>query len=65
MVYGFVTKKSKKSGEDEMMLRMQEHHKTVCEFLYSVKTLTAQQRKILTLYQGFSLKMGRGWRAIQ
>lgn len=54
MLYGFVTKKSMKSEEDEMILRMQEHHNTVsgkrtigvekgavCGFLYLVKTVIA------------------------
>ena len=68
VLYGFVTKKSMKSEEDEMMLRMQEHHHTVsakrtigvekgevCEFLYLVKTVIAlQQSQNLTRFQGFS-----------
>ena len=59
-----------KSEEDEMMLRMQEHHHTVsakrtigvekgevCGFLYLVKTvyvITVQQSQNLTCFQGFS-----------
>ena len=66
-----------KSEEDEMILRMQEHHNTVsakrtigiekgevCGFLYLVKTVIVQQSQNLTRFQGFSLKMGRGWRVI-
>ena len=68
VLYGFVTKKSMKSEEDEMMLRMQEHHNRVsakrtigvekgevCGFLYLVKTVIAlQQSQNLTRFQGFS-----------
>ena len=76
-MHGFVAKKSMKSEEDVMILRMQEHHNTVsakrtigvekgavCGFLYLVKTVIAQQSPNLTRFQGFSLKMGRGWRTI-
>lgn len=61
-----------------MILRMQEHHNTVsakrtigvkkgevCGFLYLLKTVIAQESQSLTRFQGFSLKMGRGWRAIE
>lgn len=74
VLYGFVTKKSMKSEEDEMILSMQEHHNTVsakkavgvekgevCGSLYLVNTVIAPESQNLTLLQSFSLKMGRGW----
>ena len=67
-MHGFVAKKSMKSEEDVMILRMQEHHNTVsakrtigvekgevCGFLYLVETVIAlQQSQNLNRFQGFS-----------